>query len=312
MKVARITVRGSPPVILSAVLKPPTIDKIQVKVLAVGISQQVRNRVDADHPMTKSWLLPFDPSTDGVVKDEANGDLYYVLPRGPKLLAERLNVPRRELLKLPANVDPVKIAGQTGAWLTSWAFLMACTRRKVVIIGATTCNGRAAAQIARFLGASEIIGFSDDEAALARVPGLTIRAALGKPEEFPKVQNVAFVIDFIGSENGAEVLNQINPGPIVCELLYVPAWGPRGGEPFFLDGNLLTQKGLRIIDPALLTWRLTSQQNWAKLRFALNMMTRIHTPFDIVEKPMTEVAEVWNHEDFKSLNKVLVLVPSKA
>lgn len=312
MKVARIAVRGSPPIIMNATLKPPTVDKLQVKVLAVGISQQVRNRVNADHPMTGSWLLPFDPSMDGVVLHEATGDLYYVLPRGPRLLAERINVRRRDILKLPAYVDPVKVAGLTGAWLSNWAILMACTRRKVVIIGATTCDGRAAVQIARYLGASEVIGFSDDEDALARVTGLTTRATLGNPEQFPKIKNVAFVIDFIGSEKSAEVLTRLNPGPILCELQYVPAWGPRGGEPFFMDFNLSTEKGLQIIDPALLSWRLTTQQNWPKLRFALQMMARIqHTPFEIMEKPMTEVAEVWNHEDFKSFNKVLVLVPSK-
>lgn len=278
----------------------------------MGISQQVRNRVAGDHPSTSFYMLPFDPTVDGVVQDEATGDIYYVLPRGPRLLSERLNVGRHEIIKLPSNVDPVKIAGLTGAWLTTWALLMACTGHKVLIVGATTCNGRAAAHIARWLGASEVIGLSDDEAALATVPELTTRAPIGNPIDIPKFTGIKFVVDFIGGQAGAEVLTQINQGPLICDLKYLPAWGPRGGEPFVLDVNLVTQRRMRIIDPALSVWHLTAPQNVGKLQFAIRMMMLIRrTPFEIVAKSMTEVAEVWDHEDFKDLKKVLVLAPSK-
>ncbi|KAJ5378115.1 uncharacterized protein N7496_005524 [Penicillium cataractarum] len=311
MKVARITERGLPPTIMNAAIKPPTPEKLQVRVLAVGISQQVRNRVDEDHPSSRFYMLPFDPTVDGVVQDEATGDLYYVLPRGPRLLAERLNIPKHEILKLPPNTDPVKIAGLTGAWLPTWALLMGCSGHKVLIVGATTCNGRVGAQIARYLGASEVIGLADDEAALATVHGLTTRALLGNPVDIPKFKGIKFVVDFIGGEAGAEVLDQINQGPLICELKYLPAWGPRGGDPFVVDVNLVIRRRMRVIDPALSVWHLTAPQNVGKLRFAIQMMSMIKVPFDIVAKPMAEVAEVWNHEYFKDLKQVLVLVPSE-
>jgi NADPH:quinone reductase-like Zn-dependent oxidoreductase len=312
MKVARISEWGAIPTIMKGVIRPPSSGKVQVKVLAVGITQQVFNRIAEGHPTTSSEKLPFDPTVDGVVQDETTGNIYYVPPRGCRFLAERINVPKTHLFQIPRTFDPIKVAALSGPWLLSWGMLLTCAKRKVLIIGATTCGGRAAAQVARWVGAAEIIGVSDDEAALATVRELTHRVDLSKPEQFTDIKGVNYVLDFIGGEAGSKVISQINNGRLLCELFYMPAWGPRAGEPFVMDATMIIAKRIRIVDPALTMWRLMTPENREKLRFGLHLLAMLRDmPYEVVAKPLSEIESVWDEEDFKTGKKMLVLVPSK-
>lgn len=320
IRVARVTNRGSPPSLMNGDIKKPTTDdRIQVNVLAVGISQQVRHRAAPDHPVTSSLGIPYDPSTEGIVQDRTTGDMYYVLPRGARLLSERINVPKDVLVKVSQHIDPIRAAGLLGPWLTSFSLLLGCKQRKVLIIGVTTCNGRAAAVVARWLGASAIIGLSDDNDALMTVPGLIIRTHITHPIRIPNLRGIDIVLDFIGGETGMQVLTQINNVPnsglsfvLAKELQYLPAWGPRGGDTFVLDSAMIAAKNIKILDPALSLWNLTSPKMRDKLQFGLHLMERSgQTPFEIVSKPMAEVESVWDEEDFKSSKKMLVLLPSE-
>lgn len=304
----------------------PIEKRVQVKVLAVGITQQVRLRATSNHPVTGSETGPFDPSTEGIVQDETTGDMYYAIPNGACLLSERINIAKDKLIKLSPNTNPIRAAALLGPWLTGLSLLLHCQGRKVLIVGVTTCNGRAAAVIARWLGASAIIGLSDDNDALMTVPGLTIRTHITKPIRLPKLNGINIILDFIGGETGIQVIAQTNnapedgapinfrsPKPKAKPLLYSPAWGPRGGEPFVVDSSMMVGKNLQILDPALSLWRLTSSKMRNTLRLGLRLMERLETtPYDIMAKPMAEVESFWDEEDIKSLKKMLVLLPSKA
>lgn len=320
MKVARITNRGSPPSLMNGDIRNPTDNKIQVHVLAVGISQQVRHRAAPEHPVTSSENIPFDPSTEGIVQDQTTGDIYYVLPLGARLLSERINIGKENLFKLSQNADPIRAAGLLGPWLTSLSLLYSCQQRKVLIIGVTTCNGRVAAIIARWFGASAIIGVSDDNDALMTVPGLTIRAHITNPVRIPNLKGIDMVLDFIGGETGNQILTQINNVPNgtflsllpAKELIYSPAWGPRAGEPFVLDAGMIAAKNIIILDPSLALWRLTTPKMRGTLHFGFKLLERLgQSPYEIVAKPMAEIENVWDEPDFKSSKKMLVLLPSK-
>ncbi|KAF3401962.1 putative NADPH-dependent quinone reductase tdiC [Penicillium rolfsii] len=320
MKVARVTNRGSPPSFMNGDIKKPTSDdKIQVNVLAVGITQQIRHRAAPEHPVTGCENIPFDPSTEGIVQDQTTGDLYYVLPRGARLLSERINVPKDALVKVSPNVDFIRVAGLLGPWLTGLALLSNCQGRKILIIGVTTCNGRVAAVLARCFKASAVIGLSDDNDALMTVPGLTIRTHITDPVRLPNFKGIDVVLDFIGGETGIQVLTQINNVPSsglsiprVKELIYSPAWGPCGGDPFVLDTTMAAVKDIRVLDPALALWNLTSLKMRNKLQFGLHLMESLEqTPFEIVSKSMADIESVWDEEDFKSARKMLVLLPWK-
>src|SRR5690606_10011964 len=91
MKVARVTSWGSAPVYSDVPdLPAPSPSQIQVKVVAVSVPPLVRGRALGKHYSTRGASLPFDPSVDGVVQDEATGDLYYASPMsGAALFAER-------------------------------------------------------------------------------------------------------------------------------------------------------------------------------------------------------------------------------
>lgn len=313
IKVARVTRRGCPPTLKTGTIRPPTMaENIQVKVLAVGIWARVRDRVVADNPVTSSVPLPFDPSVDGVVQDEITGNTYYVLPRinprGFGLLSEYVNIPKNSLLKVPKTDNPVLIAGLAGTWLTCWSLLLTCHKRRVIIIGATTCLGRAAAWIAKWLGASMVIGLTNDPTA-APVNGLDVLLFLTRPLELPKFDGIEIVIDFLGWDIGEQVLKQIN-NDTDHGVDYMPAWTPHENEPWEVDDDLFEDKGLEIVDPALEMCHLTELQLRERLRFGLGLMRFLpQTPFEIVARPMSEVQTAWDEEDFKALRKTLVLVP---
>lgn len=287
-------------------------EKIQLKVLAVGIWARVRDRVDAGNPVTSSVPLPFDPSIDGVVQDEKTGNTYYVLPqinpRGFGLLSEYVNIPKNSLLKIPKTDNPVLIAGLAGTWLTCWSLLLTCHKRRVIIIGATTCLGRAAAWIAKWLGASMVIGLTDDSTA-ALVNGLDVLLFFKHPIELPKFDGIEIVIDFLGWNIGGQVLKQIN-NDTDHGVDYMPAWTPHENEPWEVDDDLFEDKGLEIVDPALEMCHLTDLQLRERLRFGLALMRLLpQPPFEVVARPMSEVQTAWDEEDFKTLRKTLVLVP---
>ncbi|OKP05951.1 hypothetical protein PENSUB_6671 [Penicillium subrubescens] len=302
-------------------IRNPTDNKIQVHVLAVGITQQVRNRAAHEHPVTSFENIPFDPSTEGIVQNKTTGDMYYVLPRGPRLLSERINLSKENLVKLTQNTDPIRAAGLLGPWLTSLSLLHGCQQRKVLIIGVTTCNGRVAAIIARWFGASAIIGISDDNDALMTVPGLNIRAHITNPIRIPNLKGIDIVLDFMGGETGNQILTQINNAPgngtlfsllPAKEIKYAPAWGPRAGDPFVLDAAMIAAKNITIIDPSLALWLLTTPNMREQLQTGLVLMERLQQdPYEIVARPMADIEKVWDEEDFKSSKKMLVLLPSK-
>jgi NADPH:quinone reductase-like Zn-dependent oxidoreductase len=316
MKAVCVISWGSPPEYISVPdLPAPSPTQLQLKVVAVGVSRVVRGRAAGKHPSAFNASLPFDPSTDGVGLDEATGDLYFVNNFDTSLFTERANVERKSLVKLDNGVDPVTVAANANPAASSWMALKCravggCEGRTVVIVGATSASGRAAAFIARSLGAARVVGISRSEQTLATVQGLDERIVMSKdesPETFSLPSNlgpVHIVIDYVGGPASIGLMKsaQIPEGE---NLQYIYVGGLSGHENIDLPIRLINVKPIRIMASGLGSWSRQDLKREANGLVA--SVTKMDKLSDVVTAPFADVKAAWDSEETKT--KRLVLFP---
>jgi len=132
-----------------------------VDVLAAGLHPRVRSQADGSH-YTGTDELPLVPGIDGVGRG-ADGLLrYFVLPDTTMgSMAERTVIDSRRSVVLPEGSDPVAVAAAMNPAMSSWIALRQRVRfepgQNVLVLGATGNAGRMAVQVARYLGAGEVV-----------------------------------------------------------------------------------------------------------------------------------------------------------
>jgi len=312
MKVARVTSWGSAPVYSDAPdLPAPSPSQVQVKVVAVAVPNVVRGRALGRHPTSRGAPLPYDPTVDGVVQDEATGDLYYVTPMSSALFAERANVERQTLVKLAPGADAVSVATLVNPVGSSWMALRCRAApgsyegATVLVLGATSTSGRAAIAVARALGAGRGIGMSRNEATLAAVPDLDERVVLQEPFALPATLGpVDIILDFVGGKAAAGALQaaEVAPGK---DLQYIHVGDLAGDENFTVSGRLLNSKPVRITGSGMGAWgKMEIKKEIGGLLGAVVKMPR---PENVAVHKLADIESVWDSEEAKT--KRLVLVP---
>jgi len=161
-----------------------------VEVLAAGLHPRVRSQANGSH-YTSTGKLPLIPGIDGVGRLPDGRRLYFVAPDTTfGSFAERTVMDVRRSVPLPADADPLHIAAAMNPAMSSW---VALRRRvdfqpgqKVLVLGATGHAGQMAVQIAKLLGADQIIAAGRDHDrlhALAALGADTLVSLAGQPEE---------------------------------------------------------------------------------------------------------------------------------
>lgn len=314
MNAVRVTAWTAPPEYLSVPHPPaPSPTQLQLKVLSVGIPPVVRLRAAGLHPTARNAALPFDPSIDGVGQDEATGDLYYITPLAAPLLSEQANVERSQVVKLPEGTDPVTVAGLVNPVSSSWMALRCRVNggyqgRTVVIVGATSASGRAAAIVARYVGARRIIGISRNQETLAGVKGLDARVLLTTPFVLPPdIGPLHIILDYVGGPTAAKLLEtaEVEPG---TELQYIQAGGLAAEEtPMLklLPPHLISAKPICIRGSGMGSF--TKQDLKNEMEGLMGLITKMERPFEILSIPLSDVQSTWESEEVKQ--KRLVVIP---
>lgn len=193
---------------------PRTEDHVLVDVLAAGLHPRVRSDANGSHYTTSAGKLPFVPGIDAVGRTEDGELLYFVAPDDvPGTMAGKALADRRRAVVLPAGTDPVAVAAAMNPGMSSW---VALRRRahlepggKVLILGATGNAGMLAVQIAKHLGAGEVVAAGRDAARLALLPGL------GADATVPLAGDPAATADALGRDAGdADVVLDYLWGPV--------------------------------------------------------------------------------------------------
>jgi NADPH:quinone reductase-like Zn-dependent oxidoreductase len=147
-----------------------------VEVLAAGLHPRVRSSAAGTH-YTSDGALPLVPGVDAVARRADGRLVYFVAGDGPLgTMAERTAMDARRSVALPGGIDPVVIAAAMNPGMSSWVGLRRRAELRpgesVLILGATGNAGRMAVQIAKHLGAGEVIAAGRNPEALASLPGL--------------------------------------------------------------------------------------------------------------------------------------------
>ena len=178
--------------------------ELLLEVVAAGLHPRVRSQAGGSH-YTSTDELPLIPGIDGVGRT-ADGELRYFLlddtTRGS--MAERVVVDARRTIPLPEGVDPLLMAAAMNPAMSSWVALRKRIEftpgQSVLVLGATGSAGALAVQIAKHLGAGQVIAAGRDRArldALASVADVTVSLSGSANEISARLADVAANVDVV-------------------------------------------------------------------------------------------------------------------
>ncbi len=146
-------------------------DEVVVDVLAAALHPRTRSGAEGTH-YSSGDELPLVPGIDGVGRLPDGRLIYFVIPDSAVgTMAQKAVVDVRRSILLPPGVDVVKVAAAMNPAMSSWVALRARNpfepSQRVLVLGATGNAGQMAVQIAKRLGAGQVIGAGRDAQRLA-------------------------------------------------------------------------------------------------------------------------------------------------
>ncbi len=146
-------------------------DGVVVDVVAAGLHPRTRSSANGSH-YASTGRLPMIPGLDGIGRDP-DGQLRYFILDDTNLgsMAEQVAIDPRRSLVLPADTNVVTVAAAMNPAMSSWIALRKRIAfqpgQSVLVLGATGNAGRMAVQIAKRLGAGNVIAAGRDGERLA-------------------------------------------------------------------------------------------------------------------------------------------------
>lgn len=194
---------------------PQTRGEMQVDVLAVGLHPLTRSKAEGRH-YSGAGTLPLVPGIDGVGRG-ADGKLRYFVVDGSRsgTMADKTVIELDHSIVLPSRSDAIAVAAAMNPAMGSWLALRCRVpfkkRQNVLILGATGNAGSMAVQVARHLGAAQIIGAGRDEQRLRNLTtlGATDVIKLGDARLGQLARDVDVVLDFVWGEGTAKAIEQL-------------------------------------------------------------------------------------------------------
>ncbi|NEA35826.1 zinc-binding alcohol dehydrogenase family protein [Streptomyces sp. SID13031] len=215
MRAAVVTSFGTPPSCQDFPTPVPgSPEEVVIDVVAAGLHPRVRSQATGSH-YTSSDELPLVPGIDGVGRAPDGTLRYFVLPDTTLgAMAEQTLIDVRRSVVLPEGADPVLIAAAMNPAMSSWVAL----RRRisfqagqsVLVLGATGNAGRLAVQIAKRLGAGQVIAAGRRADRLAALQDADLTVSLASGDQLGEVAgDVDVVIDYIWGQPTADAMRAI-------------------------------------------------------------------------------------------------------
>ncbi|MGD0392833.1 MAG: zinc-binding alcohol dehydrogenase family protein [Acidimicrobiales bacterium] len=276
-----------------------------IDVLASGLHPRVRSQANGSH-YTSTDQLPLIPGIDGVGRHSDGSLVYFILPDTPYgAMAEHTVIDPRRSIPLPSGADPVLLAAAMNPGLSSWVALQQrvtfTTGQSVLILGATGSAGQLAVQIAKHLGAGEVVAAGRGADKLAVLGGLgadhTIDLA-ADPESVAqdltaKAADVDVVLDYlwgkpaesaimpllVGRRDRTRLISWVQIGAVAGAGINLPSVALRQANIHFLgsgQGSVSTAGILSVLPPLA------------------EEIDRGTFSIDAVARPLADVESIWS------------------
>lgn len=299
MKAAVISSLGQPPRYGDfADPTPKGSGEMLVEVLAAGLHHVTRGQASGAH-YSGNGEVPLVPGIDGVGRGTDGKLRYFVQGPGQSgTMAERTVVELDHSIELPPDSDAVTIAGAMNPAMASW-FALRCrvpfqSGQKVLILGATGSSGSMAVQIARHLGASQVIAAGRDEQKLAKLSalGATEVVPLGDVRLGPLAHDVDVVLDFVWGESAVGVMESAlkhredRNQPITWIHI-----GSMAGEAAAIPGAFLRSTNLQVVGSGY--GSVSGRQILMELPALAREIVRGTFRIDVKATPLSNVEQAW-------------------
>jgi NADPH:quinone reductase-like Zn-dependent oxidoreductase len=239
MKAALITAWGQEPQYADTEtpsVPGPDSDEVQVKVIAAGLHRLVRGRATGQH--FSATKLPHILGSDGVGRTPDGKLVYFSTFWEKGSFTEYVNVKKQELVPVPEDADPIRVAGMVNPLMASWMALKARVfnppeKFSVLVMGATSTSGTLALSVARYLGAGKVYGCARNEAAMKSMgyDGIVTLKEPAEETDFSAVQDVDVILDFVYGPATLQLFKALKPttptqyvqiGTVASNILELP------------------------------------------------------------------------------------------
>lgn len=273
-----------------------------VEVLAAGLHHVTRGRASGAH-YSSTGMPPLVAGVDGVGRG-TDGRLRYFVQAPDKMgtMADKAVIELDHSIELPGDCDPVAIAAAMNPAMASWLALRCRlpfqAARNVLILGATGSSGSMAVQIARHLGAVQVIAAGRDEGRLARLPalGATEVVTLDDARLGELACDVDVVLDFVWGERAARtmeaVLRQRRDRGAPLTWIHV---GSMAGDIAPIPGALLRSANVEIVGSGLGSVSMRAIQG--ELPALAMEIARGTFRIEARAVPLAEVERAWHEAD---------------
>jgi NADPH:quinone reductase-like Zn-dependent oxidoreductase len=237
----------------------PTDEDVLVDVLAAALSPRARSGASGQH-YTSNGVLPLVPGVDGVGRLADGRRVYFVAQDdafGP--MAQQTLADARMMVPLPEAASAAEVAALMLPAISSW---VALTKRvtltkgqSVLVLGATGTSGLLAVQVAKELGAGQVIAAGRDAAALERARSRGADAVVqltGGKEDGQAVAAAASEVDVVLDYLWGSVTSAVLP--MICRArqaenraLHWVLIGSAAGDEIALSSVLLRKRNLHVL-----------------------------------------------------------------
>lgn len=299
MKAAVITSFDHPP--RYAEFPEPTLqgpEEMLVDVLAVGLHHLTRGRASGAH-YSSAGVLPLVPGVDGVGRG-GDGKLRY-FAQGPGqmgTMAAKTVIEIDHSFVLPDDCDPVAVAAAMNPGMSAWLALRCrvpfLQGQKVLILGATGSSGTMAVQIAKHLGASQIIAAGRNAQKLAKLAalGATQTVSLGDPGLGKLASEVDVVLDYIWGEGSVQLMGSLlKQRPDRSQPLTWVQIGSMGGDVAAIPGALLRAANFQIVGSG--NGSVAMRDIFRELPALVKEIASGTFCIDAKAAPLSEVEQIW-------------------
>jgi NADPH:quinone reductase-like Zn-dependent oxidoreductase len=275
-----------------------------VDVIASGLHPRVRSQASGSH-YSSADELPLIPGIDGVGRRSDGSLVYFVLlDTHFGAMAERTVIDLRRSIELRPDANALLLAAAMNPGMSSWVALhrriIFQPAQSVLILGGTGSAGQLAIQVAKHLGASEVIAAgrgSDRLTALAPLGADQTVDLSADPDQVAhdlatKASHVDVVIDYLWGEPAESAIMPLLKGRRDRgKLLSWVQIGAVAGPSISLPSVALRQANIQFLGSG--QGAVSAAGMMATLPSLVAEIANGTFSIDVVAKPLADVEQVW-------------------